>query len=394
MPVQPPRDEGDTQRAWRGRRAIVEISRRRAYALFVRSVVTTLALVISLLGVAHADRATREFEAGVDAFRLGKLDDARAHLEKAIEMNPALPGPHRFLAAVAQAQGRFEDCIASTRMAIQMNPKSTELEDTRKLHDACRSSAGRAVFRDELGDGAAIAVTTSAPGATVTISGLSYGGTPLAPRRIKPGTHEVSVEKSGFRPATASVNALPGIVTDVNFELVADASVTAQIEPSDSRSTLTIRSGDSLVLDGDSHPFKANEPIALAPGEHLVEVRRANKEPWRRRVRLAPRQQKTLSPSFETAHAHVRTRGWLAIGAGVGFALVGGVTAAISVDAEGSNRTALYAVSGVSFGVTAVGLSLGIYWVVRGQPVDRDAPPPFALAPIEGGAVASTAFSW
>jgi hypothetical protein len=372
----------------------MEISRRRAYAFSVRSAVVTLALVLSLAHARADDKVVREFEAGVDAFRLGKLDEARARLEKAISMNPALPGPHRFLAAVSQAQGRFEDCIASARTAIAMNPRSSELADTRKLHDACRSSAGRATFRDELGDGAAIAVTTSVPGATVSISGLSYGGTPLAPRRIKPGTHEVSVEKSGYRPAKASVNALPGIVTDVIFDLVEDATVVSRITPIETGSSLTIRGGDSLVLDGDTVPFRVDEPIPVAPGEHLVEVRRADKEPWRRRIRLAPRQQRTLVPAFETAHAHVRRRGWLAIGTGVGFALVGGVTAAIAVDATGSSRTALYGVMGISFGVTAVGVGLGIYWVARGRPVDRDAPPPFALAPIEGGAVASTGFSW
>lgn len=373
----------------------MEILRRRAYAFSVRSVLVTLVLVIGLIPTAHAeDKFTRAFEAGVDAYRLGKLDEARALLESAISMNPALPGPHRFLAAVAQAQGRFADCIASTRTAIEMNPRSSEIADTRKLHDACRSSAGRAVFRDELGEGAAIAVTTSVPGATVTISGLSYGGTPLAPRRIKPGTHEVSVEKSGYRPAKASVNALPGIVTDVIFELVEDASIQAQVMPAEASSSLTIRDGDSLVLDGDTVPFTPNEPFVVAPGEHLVEVRRADKEPWRRRVLVEPRQQRVLVPSFETAHSHVRTRGWLAIGTGVGFALVGGVTAAIAADASGSNRTALYAVSGVSFGVTAAGVGLGIYWVIKGRPVDRDAPPPLALAPIEGGAVASAGFAW
>lgn len=396
--TQPPSSARHPQSSWRRRRAIVEISRRRAYACYVRSVVVSLALVVGLVAgvrVARADdKVTREFEAGVDAFRLGKLDEARAHLEKAISMNPVLPGPHRFLAAVAQGQGRFEDCIASARTAIELNPRSSELADTRKLHDACRSSAGRTVFRDELGDGAAIAVVTSVPGATVTISGLSYGGTPLAPRRIKPGTHEVSVEKSGYRPAHASVNALPGIVTDVIFELVEDKSVTSQITPAAASSSLTITSGDSLVLDGDTVPFHPNEPISLAPGEHLLEVRRADMEPWRRRIRLAPNQQRSLAPEFETAHAHVRTRGWLAIGAGAGFAVVGGVTAAIAADASGTSRTALYGVMGISFGIAAVGLGLGVYWVVRGQPVDRDAPPPFAIAPIEGGAVAATGFAW
>ena len=347
---------------------------------------------------AHAkgasDGFTREFDAGVDAFRLGKLDEARAHLDKAIAMNPALPGPHRFLAAVAQAQGRFEDCITSARAAIKLNPRSSELADTRKLHDACRLAAGRPAVQGELGDGAAIAVTTSVPGATVSISGLSYGGTPLAPRRIKPGTHEVSVEKSGYRPAKASVNALPGIVTDVIFELVEDASVTSRVMPAQTTSSLTIRTGDSLVLDGDTVPFTVDRPISLAPGEHLVEVRQANKEPWRRRIRLEPRQERTLVPEFETSRAHVRTRGFLVLGAGIGFALVGGVTAVLATDATASSQTALYGVMGVSFGVAAVGLGLGIYWIASGRPVDRDAPPPFALGPIEGGAMASTGFAW
>ncbi len=372
----------------------MEISRRRAYALAVRPALVALVVVVAL-GRAHADdKVTREFQAGVDAFRLGQLDAARAHLEKTIAMNPALPGPHRFLAAVAQAQGRFEDCIASARTAIEMNPRSSEIADTRKLHDACRSSAGRAGVRDELGDGAAIAVTTSVPGATVTISGLSYGGTPLAPRRIKPGMHEVSVEKSGYRPATTSVNALPGIITDVVFELVEDTNVVSRVTTATSASTLTISSGDTLVLDGDTVPFRTGEPISLAPGEHLVEVRRAAKEPWRRRIRLQPRQQRTLEPTFETSHAQVRRRGWIAIGAGAGFAVAGGVAGLLASDAEGSSKTALYGVMGVSLGATAVGVGLGVYWVVRGRPVDRDAPPPFALAPIEGGALASTAVTW
>lgn len=363
----------------------------------MRSVAVSLALLSGIFGgrvVRADDKVTHEFEAGIDAFRLGKYDEAREHLEKAIAMNPALPGPHRFLAAVSQAQGRFEDCIASARTAIELNPRSSEIADTRKVHDACRSSAGRAVFRDELGDGAAIAVVTSVPGATVTISGLGYGGTPLAPRRIKPGTHDVAVEKSGYRPAHASVNALPGIVTDVIFELVPDPSFTSQITPAETTAALTIRGGESVVLDGVTVAFKSGEPLPLAPGEHLVEVRAHDMEPWRRRVKLDPRQQRTLVPEFETSHAHIRTRGWLAIGAGAGFALVGGVTASLAGDAEGSSRTALLSVMGVSFGVTAVGLGLGLYWVISGRPADRDAPPPFALAPIEGGALASTGFAW
>ena len=162
---------------------------------------------------------TREFQAGVDAYRLGKYDDARAHLEKAQAIDPRLPGPHRFLAAVAQAQHRWADCIAETRRALQLNPHSQEIAETRKLHDSCRDSDGRAPYQGELGDSAAIAVTANAAGATVRIGGLRYGGTPVAPRMIKPGVLRVDIEKTGWKPAHITIEALPAVVTDIIVEL-------------------------------------------------------------------------------------------------------------------------------------------------------------------------------
>jgi len=167
---------------------------------------------------------TKEFQAGVDAYRLGKYDDARAHLDKAEAIDPKLPGPHRFLAAVAQAQHRWADCLAETRRALQLNPQSKEIAETRKLHADCRAADGRPAYDGELGEGAAIAITANRSGATVRINGLRYGGTPVAPRPITPGTLEVDIERSGYRPAHLTIEALPGIVTDVAASLeVADA---------------------------------------------------------------------------------------------------------------------------------------------------------------------------
>jgi tetratricopeptide (TPR) repeat protein len=182
--------------------------------------------LLFLLGIAAAQppprKFTLEYQAGVDAFRLGKYDDARTHLEKARALAPKLPGPHRFLAAVAQAQSRWDDCIDSARHALEVNPSSTEVAETRKLHDACRGSAGRMPYRGPaLGDGAAIAVTANVDGATVRISGLTYGGTPLDPRPITAGAHEIEIVKLGYKPIKVSVEALPGIVTDVAVELPA-----------------------------------------------------------------------------------------------------------------------------------------------------------------------------
>jgi tetratricopeptide (TPR) repeat protein len=166
-----------------------------------------------------AAEVTREFQAGVDAYRLGKYDEARAHLDKAQALDPRLPGPHRFLAAVAQAQRRWADCIAETRRALQLNPQSKEIAETRKLHDDCRAADGRPAYRAALGDSAAIAVTANVTGATVRIGRLRYGGTPVAPRLIKPGLLEIEVEKPGWKPARITIEALPAIITDVDVVL-------------------------------------------------------------------------------------------------------------------------------------------------------------------------------
>src|SRR5262245_59879857 len=139
-----------------------------------------LALVLLARGAAaQPAELAKEFQAGVDAYLLGMLADARRHLEKARDLDPKLPGPYRFLAAVAQAEQRWVDCIDNARKALELNPRSAEVVDTRKLVEACRVSAGRAPYREDLGDSAAIAVTTNVTGATVKINGLTYGGTPI-----------------------------------------------------------------------------------------------------------------------------------------------------------------------------------------------------------------------
>jgi hypothetical protein len=130
-----------------------------------------LALLLASLcatGVATAQPADlmKEFQAGIDAFRLGKFDEARVHLEKARSMDPKLPGPHRFLAAVAQAQSKWDACIESGHRALELNPTSSEAGDTRKLYEGCRISAGRIPAPANLGESAAIAVLTNVPGAS------------------------------------------------------------------------------------------------------------------------------------------------------------------------------------------------------------------------------------
>jgi hypothetical protein len=375
---------------------------------------------------------TDEFQAGVDAFRLGKLDDARKHLEAARAIDPKLPGPHRFLAAVAQAQGRWDDCITSARTAIELNPRSIEIGDTRKLHDGCRASAGRAPYRDELGDSAAIAVTTNVPGAAVKINGLTYGGTPLAPRPITAGTLEVEISKSGWKPTTRSINALAGIVTDVAVDLEADATAenTVELAPRPSagkKRRLEIVAPGATVLVNDEPP---NEEVE--PGTYVVDVRAPGRDRWRRRVRIDAQSRTIIPQLVVTEERETRERvGLYVLGAG-GVVIAGGFIAAMlsrsamdeardiiriersrdparplsetgdlapvrtRADVEDAkDRASRWGlISNMTYGVGLVTAGFGAYLLYRGARERTDGAPAFAITPLDGGAYIAKEGAW
>ena len=393
--------------------------------------VRTLAVLLALTTAVAAQPApdlTKEFQAGVDAFRLGKFDEARAHLEKARAMDPKLPGPSRFLAAVAQAQGRWQDCIDAARVAMELNPHSQELVDTKKVHDECRISAGRAPFRDELGDSAAISVVTSVPGATVKIGGLNYGGTPLAPRPITAGTLELEVEKTGWKPVHLSVNAIGGIVTDVTIELEPDPNANGNPDlgvkhpTSGALGYLVVKTDDELSVDGQvAKP--TNGKVELAPGTHVIELRHAGDDPWRRRVRITAGQSTPVVPQYVTTEARESKEklGLGLVGGGAAIAVFGFIATMTSgsaaADAREINRVETARppkgqytradfnaavdrankwslISNVAYGAALVTLGAGAVYLYLGGKERSDAPPPFAVTPVSGGAVVTREASW
>jgi hypothetical protein len=404
---------------------------------------SAIAVVVALARLAVAQPSadlTKEFQAGVDAYRLGHYDEARAHLEKARAIDPKLPGPHRFLAAVAQGQGRWQDCIDGARKALELNPLSQEVADTRKLHDECRASAGRAPYRGaELGDSAAIAVTSSVPGATVKIGGLTYGSTPLAPRPITAGTLDIELVKQGWKPAHVTATALAGIVTDVAVELEPDPSAVGNPEldthvaakptvgwldfpPRLPTSWKDPEGHRELFVDGNPVPW--HQRHELQPGTHVIEIRTTGADPWRRRVRIIAGQKTLIAPEFvHTAdREHYEHVGFaLAGGAGalVAFGFVASlVSSGASADAreiarveaardpnkllvdttaveplhtratfesERAKASRWGVISDVAFGAALVAGGLAAYHFYKGEQARSDVPPPFAIAPVSGG---------
>ena len=395
-------------------------------------------LLVSHLASAQPTGVTKEFQAGVDAFRLGKYDEARTHLEKARDADPKLPGPYRFLAAVGQAQSKWDDCITNAHKAIALNPTSSEAADTRKLYETCRVSAGRPPYRQDLADSAAIAVTTNVPGATVKINGLTYGGTPLAPRPIAAGELDIEIEKPGWKPAKRTVEAPTGIVTDVIVDLEADPNATGSELDVGKPAQIKIGylvippNSGAIVIDGKPTTL-TGERIELSPGTHELELAQPGKDPWRRRVRISAGQKTTVTPDFvDTAERTATERtGYYIIGAGAAVLAGGFVAATMSRSAadeardivrvergrdptqplsqtgmlapvrtredlqDARDRHARFAViSNATYAVGLVTVGVGAYFLYKGARQRKDAPAPFAIAPVQGGGMIAKELVW
>ncbi|MEZ4363524.1 MAG: PEGA domain-containing protein [Kofleriaceae bacterium] len=240
-------------------------------------------LLVGVLGVgtamAQPAKLQREFQEGVDAYRLGEYDDARKHLENARAIDPSLPGPHRFLAAVALAEHRYSECVESATRALRAAPTSSESADTRRLHEECRVADGRPRFLGAYGGGGAISLRAIFDGepcaAAVTIDRHAAGSTPVFPRAIPSGTHELVFTLAGAKPARTQVHVLRGVVTDVEVTLTSATAPAAGwlVLPKE----LLKRADVVLLIDGEV--AKRAPRIELAPGAYQVEVRRG-RERW------------------------------------------------------------------------------------------------------------------
>ncbi len=403
----------------------------------MRSLLVGLVVQVALATAALAQPKpspafTREYQAGIDAFRLGKYDAARGHLATARDLQPSLPGPHRFLAAVAAAEQKWEECILSARSAIEANPLSSEIGATRKLHDDCRTALGLPAFADMVEGGGAIHVNANVGGATVTIAGLKYGATPLAPRAIAAGEVEVLVQKAGWKEARVTAKVLPGVVTDVALTLEEVAAVAGEgavgTEPPPVADigwiVVTAPPGAQVAVDGALATVDERGRYVLRPGDHQLDLTAPGRYPARRVVRVSRGQEITVVVDMIATGAIDRRRriGRVAILSAVGLGAVGAVTGLLAGRAEDDARDLwaierarpptstlaetgavvpvrtradiqervdrarqLGLVSNVGFGLAAAAFGVGVYMLARTPEVPRS-PTLSPIVPIGGDA--------
>lgn len=372
-------------------------------------------LVVCAVGTVQAQQPsqafTEEFQKGTDAYRLGKYDEARTHLEAAKKIDPKLPGPWRFLAAVAQAEEKWAECVESAREAIRLNPTSTSIGETRALHDGCRKARGKPGFDGpyQAGQGA-IAVTTDQVGAAVEVGGLKYGSTPMPPRAFSVGEIDVSVEKPGYLKATRKIYVLPEVVTDVDFVLEVDPNYAGgqlDIPEAVSHGWVKVETTvPSAVITIDGKPPTADDQgrFEVSQGQHTVEVTAPGHEPVTKKVRVSKGQLVTVRADLRSQAAVDSTNrtGNVFLYSGVGLVVVGAVTGMLSLRAsdtardwwviettrppgiatsdvepvhtraniekkvEQAKRYAL--ISNISYGAAAVAIGVGAYFLVKGRP--------------------------
>jgi len=91
-------------------------------------------------------------------------------------------------------------------------------------------------------DGALLQVSVDVPEATVLLDGVLLGTTPLAPREIVPGAHELAVRRDGWLPASAAIRCEPAAPCPVELTLRREPAVSAAPPPSEPPAALPERS--------------------------------------------------------------------------------------------------------------------------------------------------------
>lgn len=375
----------------------------------------------------------KAYQDGVDAARLGKWVEARKHLDKAIKFDASLPGAWRWLAAVDEGEGKYEDCLEHAITAYTKNKTSNLVQEVRDIHASCRKALGRDPFKGEFAGGGALAVETNVEGATVRVNGLKYGVTPMDPRGLATGKVEVTVghPKKGWLEQSVEVEIHEGFVIDVILTLERDPNYkeddtqigggTEEVE----HGWLTVEvttPGATVTVDGATVELDGKGRSQHDPGTHVVEVTAADHVTWRRRVRVTKGQTRTISATLVAVSTRqsYRKKGYYALAGAATFAVVGAVFGILERKAfedaqdiadiersrpatrpleetatiepvrtrddlqDAKDRGSRHAlISGISFGVAAVALGVSVYYFIKERPDSREGyAPPFAIAPV------------
>ncbi len=145
-----------------------------------------------------------------------------------------------------------------------------------------------------------LTVTSSPPGALITVDGGSGQQAPWTYRDIRAGSHVVQAFLSGYQPFTSLVDVPPGGTTSVHAQLATLADV----------GSLQVKStpgGADVYIEGIFKGFTATTIGNLAAGEHFIILKLAGYQDWTGTVTVKANQVTILDVPLQVKSA--RTTG-------------------------------------------------------------------------------------
>jgi hypothetical protein len=199
-----------------------------------------------------------------------------------------------------------------TRMQKRLRQFQTEQGAGISADDKAAVDGALAVVAQLVGS---LQLTVSEAGATVEVDGEAAGVTPLAePLALDLGKHKLAVSKSGFEPASETIEIAGGSATQHAVTLVAEAHVARLVVTTDSLAT--------VWLDGKVSAKGRLDQI-VPPGPHEIRVTAPGKRPYKTSLDL--RNGETHSLEVTLTSERIGLLPWIGGGAVVAIgAVVGG----------------------------------------------------------------------
>lgn len=305
-------------------------------ALF-SAVVMTITTSLLYSGQVYADdvdQAKTLFNAGAQAFNVGKFSAAIQAFEAAYKLAPR-PG---ILFSLAQAQKRqyFVDSNPQMlRLAIENYKKYLTVADAKgRKSDAAQALAELEPIAEKvLKSGAAVPVptvtaaapqvmiTSSTPGAMVSMDGGSPSEQPFV-GELKPGKHNVVVSAPGHYEEKRDIVAPESGAFALDIVLREQPAVLSIAAPSSAQ----------ILIDGrPSAIAPISKPIEVPAGRHLVTIVKNGYVGYSEEIEVQRGEQRSIVVRLSQSTQRYASIGLLSVG---GLALVGGTLFALGASSK------------------------------------------------------------
>ncbi|MCB9578753.1 MAG: PEGA domain-containing protein [Polyangiaceae bacterium] len=255
---------------------------------FARRLALVLLLSSATLSAAPADATRREarerFDRGLKLFNQRDDGGALAEFQRAYEL---IPHP-LVLYNIGVVQAAMKHPVEAVDALDRLIASPGDLSADRLAH-------ARELRAEQAARIARIEIRSNVDGARIEVDGVDVGQAPLPePLAVASGQHVIALVASGHAPSRRTVTVAGGRRQALDFQLV----------PLDGK--LGMLEVDTPVLDADvvvdgvvvgKTPLAG--PLSLAPGRHVVDVRRKGYRPARQVLTVADGGKARIAPNLE-----------------------------------------------------------------------------------------------